>query len=109
MNWSKITKFPLFISSRREPTAVVEIMYLHPSAFNAKTFALLFIFVGGISCFIPWREIITTSIFFILPVIKGEEGFPKGVSTSFVLKFSRISGFSSPEPPIIPIFISIKL
>lgn len=56
-------------------------------------------------CFFPCLNKITTSTPCILPVVKALEGFPNFVITFISLASFSILWSSSPEPPIIPIFI----
>jgi len=63
--------------------------------------------VGMISCFLPCREMMMTSTSLMVPDVKVEEGFPYGVSTSSSCASLRSSGFSSPDPPIMPILTMV--
>ena len=51
-----------------------------PCSLSAQIFARLLTCVGGIVCFLPWRDKITTSTFPILPIVNSDVGSPKGVS-----------------------------
>src|SRR3989344_322022 len=100
INWSGKIKSPGFTYSLKDPHAVVAIIWVQPCSCNAQIFARKGTCVGIIEWFFPCLDKNTTSTPCILPRVKGEDGFPYGVSTSISSYASRSLGSSRPEPPI---------
>src|SRR3989338_4338977 len=104
MNCEGKTRFPGFISSLKEPTAVAAKICVQPASFSARILERKFTPVGMIVWSLPWRARSTTSVPSTRPHTKDEEGSPYLLRTDLSTGPSNIPGLPSPEPPITAIF-----